>query len=181
MIHGPPYYIFYFGICIPPASLVLADCKLTYYHQVLRISTLPRYQEVSLRRWPATNQSFLYSDSARVFIEINYKETPSWGRTMVDRSGRTCQTRGEMKIKSQKCFYILFHGFCVPPTAILPSAIILPIMAVQKRSGAAPSKPNTGPTGPIFACARAQDLVSDHCWISRGSRLSRKKKITASQ
>ena len=33
----------------------------------------------------------------------------------------------------------------MPPTAILPSAIILPIMAVQKRSGAAPSKPNTGP------------------------------------
>ena len=53
--------------------------------------------------------------------------------------------------------FSFFPSFCVPPTAILPSAIILPIMAVQKRSGAAPSKPNTGPTGPIFACARAQD------------------------
>ncbi len=86
-----------------------------------------------------------------------YLEVSSEGRTMVDRSSRTCSTRGEMKIKSQKCFYILFPSFCVPPTAILPSVIIIPIMAAQKRSGAAPSKPNTGPTGPIFACARAQD------------------------
>ena len=42
-------------------------------------------------------------------------------------------------------FYFISVKNCASPS--MPrTAIILPIMAVQKRSGAAPSKPNTGPT-----------------------------------
>ena len=43
-----------------------------------------------------------------------------------------------------------FHEKTTPPTAMLPSAINPSIMAVQKRSGAAPNKSNTVPPGPIF-------------------------------
>ena len=54
----------------------------------------------------------------------------------MDRSGRTCQTRGEMKIKSQKCFYILFPSKTVHRQACLaqPSSFT----SWQSRSALAP-------------------------------------------
>ena len=45
-----------------------------------------------LRVGPATNQTFLLLRYMRFFTEIKYKETSSKGRTIVDRSSRTCST-----------------------------------------------------------------------------------------
>ena len=48
--------------------------------------------DVILRVGSDTNQTFLQVDFLRFFGEIKYLETSSKGRTIVDRSGRTCQT-----------------------------------------------------------------------------------------
>ena len=65
-------------------------------------------------------------------------------------TGRTCRTTWSMKFGSTKLLNICFHEKTTPPTAMLPSAINPSIMAIQKRSGAAPNKSNTVPPGPIF-------------------------------
>ena len=112
----------------------------------------------SLRLGPATKETFQYSDSARVWTEINYKETPSWGRTMVDRSGGTRQTRGEMKIKPQKCFSSLFPSktvhrlpFCHQPSSF-PSwqsrSALAPRLASPIRAPQVPYSRVLGPTTP---------------------------------
>ena len=68
-------------------------------------------------------------------------------------TGRTCRTTWSMKFGSTKLINSFFHEKTVQKTwwpTGGPSAINPSIMAIQKRSGAAPNKSNTAPPGPIF-------------------------------
>ena len=68
----------------------------------------------------------------------------------MDRSGGTLPSTWARKIRSDKCFCILFHAKCAPRTCIAPSATILHHHGFPRRSGAAPSTVNTGTRAPIF-------------------------------